>query len=280
VNSDVSRQQPPIWTFWLACVLAAAAGAAPIVLAGTSSRVSGVIVPLLVAAAGYAGCGLLQGQGKTVVTIMYLVAGLATLYGLLALVSVPLRVAVIGTCPPSPALCATGLEQPLTAAENAGIGFAAGFGIVALLMGYFGLTTLYRRLNAGLPPKPWGSRILPFSATRTPELAPSPPVRRIPPVVHAPAPEPDAVAAGHEAPSPSPAAEIKEQSEAPAAEAHAELAAPEPQLELPSPAPELELPAHVEEPRPETAAEPAPEAKPGKRRAARKGPTTPDATAT
>lgn len=280
MNSDVSRQQPPIWTFWLACVLAAAAGAAPIVLAGTSGRMSGVVAPMLVAAAAYAGCGLLQGQGKMVVTGLYFVAGLATLYGILAMVSVPLRVAVIGTCPPSPALCAAGLEQPLTSGENAGLGFAAAFGIVAVLMGFFGLTTLYRRLNAGLPSKPWGSRILPFTGAKTSEPAAPPPVRRIPPVVHAPAAEPDAVAAGHEAPSLSPAAEIKEQSEAPAAEAHAELAAPEPQLELPGPAPELELPAHVDEPRPETAAEPAPEAKPGKRRAARKGPTTPDTTAT
>ncbi|MGZ6299848.1 MAG: hypothetical protein ACXWMN_05085 [Candidatus Limnocylindria bacterium] len=279
MNSAASRPQPPIWTFWLACGLAAAGGAAPIVLAGTSGRVSGVIVPLLVAAAAYAGCGLLQSQGKMVVTILYLVAGLATLYGLLALVSVPLRVAVIGTCPPSPALCAAGLEQPLTAAENAGIGFAAGLGIVALLMGYFGLTTLYRRLNAGLPPKPWGSRVLPFTATRTPDPAPSPPVRRSPPVVHAPAPEPEAVTAVHESPSPSPDAEVQE-SEGAAAETRAELAAPEPQLELPSPAPELELPAHMEAPPLETAAEPVPEAKPGKRRASRKGPNTPGTTAT
>ncbi len=279
MNSDTSRQQPPIWTFWLACGLAAAAGAAPIVLAGTSGRVSGVIVPLLVAAAAYAGCGLLQGQGKMVVTGLYFVAGLATLYGILALVSVPLRVAVIGTCPPSPALCAAGLERPLTSAENAGIGFAAGFGIVAVLMGFFGLTTLYRRLNAGVPPKPWGSRILPFTATKTPEPAASPPVRRIPPVVHAPAPGQEAVTAVHEPPSPSPDAEVQEP-EGAAAETRPELTAPEPQLELPGPAPELELPAHVEAPAPETATELAPEAKPSKKRASRKGPTTPGTTAT
>lgn len=279
VNSATSRQQPPIWTFWLACGLAAAGGAAPIVLAGTSGRVGGVIAPMLVAAAAYAGCGLLQSQGKMVVTGLYFVAGLATLYGILALVSVPLRVAVIGTCPPPPALCAAGLERPLTGAENAGIGFAAGFGIVAVLMGFFGLTTLYRRLSAGLPPKPWGSRVLPFTSTRTPEPAPSPPVRRIPPVVHAPAPEQEAVTAAHEPPSPTPDAKVHE-SEGAAAETRAELPAPEPQAELPGPAPELELPAHMETPPLETAAEPVQEAKPGKRRASRKGPNTPGTTAT
>lgn len=277
MDSNTSRQQPPIWTFWLACGLAAAAGAAPIVLAGTSGRVSGVIAPMLVAAAAYAGCGLLQSQGKMVVTGLYFVAGLATLYGVLALVSVPMRLAVIGTCPPSPALCAAGLERPLNAAENAGIGFAAGFGIVAVLMGFFGLATLYRRLNAGLPSKPWASRILPFAAARTPEPAPSPPVRRIPPVVHAPAPEQEAVTAVHEPPSPSPAAELNEGA---AANTHAELTAPEAPLELPSPAPELELPAHIEAPPQETAAEPPAEPKPGRKRASGKGPTTPATNAT
>jgi hypothetical protein len=214
-----------------------------------------------------------------VVTGLYFVAGLANLYGILALVSVPLRVAVIGACSPAPALCAAGLERPLTSAENAGIGFAAGLSIVAVLMGFFGLTTLYRRLNAGVPPKPRGSRILPFSSTKTTDPPPAPPVRRIPPVVHPPAPEQDPATAAAEPPAPTPEA-LTEHPEEHATEDPAELAAPAPQLELPSPEPELELPAHVEPPAAGASAETVPSAKQGKKRASRKGPTTPGTTAT
>ena len=195
MNTPAADRHPTIWAFWLACGLAAAAGVAPILLAGISGRESGVIVPMLVAAAAYAGCALVQGQGKVPATGLYFLAGLATLYGVLSMLAVPLRLAVIGTCPPAPALCAAGLERPLTASENAGIGFAAAFGIIAVFLGFFGLVTLYRRLKAGEPAGPKARRILPFAPARSPEPAQTPPVRRIPPVVHSRTAEPEAATA-------------------------------------------------------------------------------------
>ncbi|HSP09908.1 MAG TPA: hypothetical protein VLU92_09975 [Candidatus Dormibacteraeota bacterium] len=259
MNSPASDRHPTIWAFWLACAVAVAAGVAPIVLAGTSGRESLVIVPMLVAAAAYAGCALLQSQGKVVATALYFLAGLATLYGALSMLAVPLRLAVIGTCRPAPAVCAAGLERPLTAAENSGIGFAAALGIVAVFLGFFGLVTLYRRLNAGMPATPTARRILPFAPARTPEPAQPPPVRRIPPVVHSRPAAPEI--AGPEPPP--------------------ELAAPEPQLELPAPAPELELPPHVDVSQPaEAATEPAPASRPRRNRKPLKDPTTPDTSAT
>lgn len=274
MGNQVTGRQPTIWVFWLACGVAAAAGAAPIVLAGASGRVNAVIVPLLVAAASYAGCALLRTQGKTMSTGLYFLAGLSTLYGILSMLALPLRLAIVGICPPAPALCAAGLEQPLTPAENTGIGLAVGLGILAIFLGFFGLATLYRRLNAGMPARPKARSILPFTPASTPEPAHSPPVRRIPPVVHSLTSEPEAATAA-------PPAAAGAEPELVGSQPAPELEAHEPQLELPAPAPELELPAHVEAAQPADAAvQPAPAPRPRRNRSPRKDPTTPDTSAT
>lgn len=224
-----------LWAFWIACALAAVAGLAPLLLAGPSSRVAGAIVPFAVAAVALAGCALLHNQGRPIATGLYFIAGLAIVYAILALLAVPLRLAVIGTCPPEPARCTIGFESPLTSGESTGLGFAIGMGIVAVLTGFFGLVTLYRR----------------SAATRTVGSAASPSVRRIAPVGSSAAartqdkPVEPATPAVEAAAAPEPAAPE------PAA------AAPEPQLELAAPAEELELPAHEEPPELPPPAEPA-----------------------
>ncbi len=238
MNNEFSQEQRTVWAFWLACGIAAVGGVVPLLLAGTSGRVSGVIIPLWVAAIAFGACAVLQGRGRPVATGLYFVAGLAIVYGILAMLAVPLRLAVVGTCPPAPAQCAIGLERPLSGAENTGLGFAAGFGIIAVLVGFFGMVTLYRRLNRGPMGTPRVRRILPFGASSTSKPSPEPPVRRIPPVSDSSAPESPAVAAAPEPPPASQAAVIQEP----------ELSAPEPPLELPAPAPELELPAPASEP--------------------------------
>lgn len=261
MNTGASRDQPNVWAFWLACAVAAVAGAVPIALAGTSGRVNGGIVPLLAAAIAYAGCALVQRQGRAMATGLYFLAGLATLYGILSMVAVPLRLAVIGTCPSAPAQCAAGFERPLTSAENGGLGFAAALAIVALFLGFFGLVTLYRRLNGGPLGKPPARSILPFTAARPAEPAPSPPVRRIPPVAESRAAEPEAAATAPEPTPPPTAAQAQEP----------ELAAPEAPPELPAPALELELPAHGDASQPlQAALEPTPAAKPKTKRASRR----------
>jgi MFS family permease len=207
------RHPRVVWAFWIACGLAAVAGIAPLLLGGFSSRIGAVAIPFAVAAAALAGCALLHQQGRPVATALYFLAGLAIVYGILSLIAVPLRLAVIGTCPPLPAACPAGLERPLTAGESTGLAFAIGMGIVAILTGFFGLVTLYRR-----------------SATRVEPV--TPPVRRIAPVGTRPAgAAPDAVAPA--AVAPADAAPIEAAPPAPAHEP-AELPAPEPQLELPA----------------------------------------------
>ncbi len=213
-----------LWAFWIACGLAAVAGSAPLLFAGPSSRVAGAIIPFAVAAVALGGCALLHQQGRPIATGLYFIAGLAIVYAILALIAVPLRLAVIGTCPPEPARCGIGFEQPLTSGESTGIGFAIGMGIVSVLTGFFGLVTLYRR----------------SAPSRRVEPSSSPPVRRIAPVGSSAAAgtqERPVEPAAPAAPTAPPTSAL----ETPAPE-------PAPQLELAAPVEELELPAHEEAP--------------------------------
>jgi hypothetical protein len=155
-----------VWPLWAAAGIAAIGGVLPFVFGGGSSRVVGVIVPFLAGAIALALCGLLYSQGRTVTYTLYFVAGLAIVFGLLSMISVPVRLAALGACPALPAPCPSGLPRPLTDGENTGIGAASAFGIVAILLGFYGLVAVVRR----------------------PAIASSaPPVRMIPPV---PAPKP------------------------------------------------------------------------------------------
>jgi hypothetical protein len=184
-------------------------------LGGGSNRISGVVFPFALAAIALGACAVFYQQGRPVTTALYFVASLAIVYGILALVAVPLRLAVIGTCPPAPARCGLGLERPLTGAENTALAFAIGMGIVAILTGFFALVMLYRR-HSVVPPT-------------------APPVRHRDPVATSAHSESDASAA--------PVSKLHVAPESLAPEPKAE-----PQLELPAPAETLELPAPSEAP--------------------------------
>jgi len=159
-----------VWSFWLAAAITLVGGFLPIVFGGTSSRLALVIVPFAVGAIGFGACALLRTESRAVVAIVYFVAGLAIIYGLMSMFAVPLRLAALGSCPVAPQPCPSGLPRVLSDGENNGLGSATAFAIVAIFVGFFGLVTLYRRYA---PP--------PFV----------PPVRKIPPMPPAPpAPEP------------------------------------------------------------------------------------------
>src|SRR5690348_8680783 len=142
---EAARDQRLIWSFWLAAGIVLVGGLLPVVFGGTSSRIAGVILPFAVAAAGFAACALLNTQSRMVVSIIYFLAGLAIVYGLMSIFSLPVRLAALGSCPVAPQPCTTGLPRSLSDAENTGIGSAAAFGIAALFVGFFGLVTVYRR---------------------------------------------------------------------------------------------------------------------------------------
>lgn len=170
------HEQRQAWAFWIASVLAFVAGASPIVFAGISSRISGAIIPFWVAAIVFVVCARYRGRSRPLAIGLYFIAGLAIVYGMLQLVSLPLRLTLVGTCPPSPAHCLPGLERPVTEGEQTGLGFGIGIGVVAIFVGYFGLFNLLRRPTAkAAPAAPSGM---------------TPPVRTIPPIQDAPVEEP------------------------------------------------------------------------------------------
>lgn len=183
----------------MAGLLVAVGGLAPFAFGGTSSRIDNVIIPFWIGAAIFGLCAFLPNQSRGVTAILYFVGGLAVVYGLLSMFSLPVRLAVLGTCPAPPVRCTTGLPTPMTNGENTGMGVAATLGILAIFLGFFGLVTVYRR-----------SAVAPSS----------PPVRTIPPVMPAPPPpappEPVAVAA-------TPGDSVKEEPELPAPEDLPEL---------------------------------------------------------
>jgi hypothetical protein len=204
-------EQRVLWAFWVACGLSAIAGVVPLALGGGSNRIGGAVIPFALAAILLGACALLYAQGRPIATLLYFLASLAIVFGMLTMLALPLRLAVIGTCPPAPAFCGAGLERPMSGGESNALGLAVGLGIVAILTGFFGLVTLYRRDTGAVP------------------AAAAPPARRIAPV-----------GAKHQAPTeaigPEPAAPpapVKTEAE-PAPETTLELAAPVEPLELPA----------------------------------------------
>ena len=235
-----STEQRVLWAFWLACGLAAIAGIVPLVFGGGGNRIGGVVIPFALAAVLLGACALLYTQGRPIATLLYFLASLAIVYGILAMLTLPLRLAVLGTCPPAPAVCTSGLERPMTSGESTALGLAVGLGIVAILTGFFGLVTLYRRET---------SAHVPYSA---------PPVRRIAPVGEKTQAPVEAVATETPAPAEPAATPVAVETEP----------APEAMLELEAPVEPLELPA-VGTADPSQVAAPAPERKPRRRRTPR-----------
>ncbi len=209
-----SHDQRARWAFWIACGLAAVAGLAPFLLGGSSNRISGVVFPFAVGAIGLAACALLYQRGKLILSLLFVVSGLAIAYGILATLAAPVVLAITGTCPPEPAACGPGQQRPLTSGEVAALSIVIALGVVAIMAGYFGIVALYRRRPALSPPSP-------PSPT-------APPVRRIAPVGAA---KPAEVTA----PSPLASPTVSDPEADAAPEAPLELAAPEPQLELRAP---------------------------------------------
>lgn len=199
MNSEFRNERRFVWVLWAAAAIAAVGGLMPFVFGGTSSRVDEVIVPFWVGAAALGACALFRPQSRAVTAGLYFVAGLAIVYGLLSIFSLPVRLAVLGTCPAAPAPCPTGLPRPLTDGENTGLGVATAFGLVAIFLGFYGLVALYRR----------------------PVIAPSaPPVRKIPPVVAPKPASPEPAPLAKSAPEPEPELPPHEEEELPELPSH------------------------------------------------------------
>ena len=132
--------------FWAAAGLAAIGGIGPLIAAaGHTNRLAGIVVPFLGAAGANGVLAVLYRRGRSFAALVYFIGGLAIAYGLLLVLAIPLRIAVEGSCPPAPQRCTAGQELQLSSVETLGLSIAVGFGALALLTGFFGLLTLYRR---------------------------------------------------------------------------------------------------------------------------------------
>ena len=179
MNQGPSGELRVVWALWAAAGVAAVGGVLPFVFGGPASRIDGVVVPFWAGAIALGLCALLHNQGRTVTATLYFVAGLAIVFGLLEMVSLPVRLAALGSCSAPPAPCTSGLPRPLTDAENNGMGAASTFGIFAILLGFYGLVTLFRRqvIAPSAPPVRTIPAIAPTSPARLepePEPAPQP----------------------------------------------------------------------------------------------------------
>jgi len=146
VNQQLERHVVVEYAFWAAAGLAAIGGIGPLIAtAGHNNRLAGIVVPFLAAAGANAVLAVLYRRGHSFAALVYFLGGLAIAYGLLLVLAIPLRIAVEGSCPPAPQRCAAGQELELTSVETLGLSIAVAFGALALLTGFFGLLTLYRR---------------------------------------------------------------------------------------------------------------------------------------
>jgi hypothetical protein len=251
VEPNVQQDQRIRLAFWIAGGIVAIGAVAPLFVGGgIHSRIAGVFIPFAIAAAALVINGFIFQQGRPLAVTLYFIAGLAIVYGILAMLAVPLRLAVVGTCPPAPAHCPLGFEQPITSGENNGLGVATFCGVLAILSGFYGLLLFYRRLTiaARRQPSLWPAQPPVQSTASAP--APAPPVEP-PPAPPAPAAiaEPAPVTPDDPPPAPTPdpppaprparraAAKRASTPPAPAAdEEPKELPAPEEPKELPPPA--------------------------------------------
>ena len=254
MEQDVIKVQRAMWAFWIAAALAAIGAVAPLSFSiGAHSRLQWVIVPFGIAALVLGINAVMYHQGRPLAATLYFVAGLAIVYGILAMVAVPLRLAVVGTCPPAPARCPLGYEQPMTSAENSGLALASFCGVLAIFVGFYGLLMLYRRLGA----RPRQS--VPWPAKRPDQPAPAAQVApaAAAPVVAAPveaAPAPVEAAPVKPAPvepTPAPPAPRAPRSRTrPRAKATPKAAEEPKELPAPEEPKELPAPAETEEPPP------------------------------
>jgi hypothetical protein len=119
---------------WAAFALAVACTVLAIAIpSGGTNRVQGAALPFAIGAAALAASAVTW-QRRTLGGLLYAAAALAILYGILLALSVPLRLAVEGTCSVTAVSCPLGFEYPATSAENFAVSTVTICGAVAVVL--------------------------------------------------------------------------------------------------------------------------------------------------
>src|SRR5436305_5379400 len=116
------RERLLVYLLWSTCGLSAVGAAAVLALpvGGGVNRIGGVAIAMAVAAAATAALALVPALERALSLVLYGVAALALTYGLMSLASLPLRLAVIGNCPPAPQACPPGFEPAMPGRQTVG----------------------------------------------------------------------------------------------------------------------------------------------------------------
>lgn len=123
------------WLTWLAAGAAiVAALVAALLPLGGINRVSGVAVPYGIAAIALLGNGFIWRRSTWGGVGLFALASLALAYAVVLALSVPLRLAVEGTCPLDASTCPLGFEYPMRAAENAAVYACTTLGALDLVL--------------------------------------------------------------------------------------------------------------------------------------------------
>jgi hypothetical protein len=140
------------WCLLIGCVLSAAgAGIVLVAPAGGANRISGVALPFAVSAVAQVAKVLTRRRSGWLSGLLYAVAVLAILYGVILAVSVPLRLAIEGPCQPAPAPCPLGFDLPIRAGENVAVYAAVVSGALSMLITFLALELQFRPRRHWVP---------------------------------------------------------------------------------------------------------------------------------
>lgn len=143
------------WCIWAAFGLAVIGGFVAILApAGGPNRVLGVALPLAIAALALAASQLTTFRTGWLRALLYAASTLAVLYAMTLALSLPLRLAVEGSCRPAPSPCPLGFELPQTSGENFAVYAAVICGALALVFIFLAVELRYLRRPSHAQPPP------------------------------------------------------------------------------------------------------------------------------
>ncbi len=161
VVAAVTRERLLKGLIWVACgVLLLGAMAALFVPRGGDNRIAPAALPFAFGAAALVVQALKPNNLDVVIrawatALLFAVAALAAVYGVMLVAAVPLRLSIEGTCPPALATCPLGFARPLSSGENLALEITLAGGVIALLLIFAALEVHYRpRLRLLNRPKP------------------------------------------------------------------------------------------------------------------------------
>jgi hypothetical protein len=119
--------------------------------AGGANRVSGVALPFAVSAVAQLANVLTRRRNGWLSGLLYAVAVLAILYGVILAVSVPLRLTIEGPCQPAPAPCPLGFDLPIRAGETIAVYAAVVCGLVSMVFTFVAVELQFRPRRIRFP---------------------------------------------------------------------------------------------------------------------------------